>query len=397
MGFISPTYIWCEASPFEASEFNENFQDFYGSATAGSHAMCHGLDSANFGSLATWPASQINVNDTNACYSETNVEGVFTEIGNRLFRVSANDYTNVTASTIQEVISDLQSQVGSANASWITATVRWAKPALVWLSACAITVRGNLDVSASGYDSTRIIFPGNFARSIRGSTIRTFNLSSTGNFSNGTAVMLCGMQAGFTADTSAFIFVHAVGVTSTDGGQGSEFALIGTPYTQIGGGGANTGIAQLNSQFGSGNWIYLGALRRGSAGVIKFKQIGNRTHLFDEVLFLALRPQSQAGTAIITFDISRGLSGNNIPDAIDIVTLGLGMGVSIAVDPDYVEQTLVDGDPIQSYRGETDHVVGQSFMILNDFPITASFTMRVFGTSACAVYISLMGWLDDKV
>jgi len=147
-------------------------------------------------------------------------------------------------------------------------------------------------VQANTSDSTvsRILFPDNIVRASSHTDFRMLALSSTGVFCS-TACGLAGFFGGsFSGDS--WYGVYGVGMCAS-----SEFVALATFLFPEVRSEANTGINQLNSQFGgSNNWVYLGTVRLGenfsnaetvvnaaSGGgpgnvIVQFVQDGNTTY-----------------------------------------------------------------------------------------------------------------------
>lgn len=256
---------------------------------------------------------------------------------------------------------------------------------LVYISSRSIIIANNTGTANQSCD----IFPDGDYRCVTESTatasqfrkaISTETASLSGTWNSG-------MRSGETISNGNSLAVYAVKTTDNL----SNMVLVFTTATPV-----QANVASLNSYFGTNGWVFHGMVFNGdnsgtTDGFLSFKQSGNLT-MFNNTCTGATfnqagrRIASTASAATLTYTYAVGFTTTSIPDNINIVIFGTGIGSTAGI------VQILDSSSSRNYAAGVD-TSGSIFQVT----ALASEGLAAATTGATAKSIFLSGFYDSAL
>lgn len=285
----------------------------------------------------------------------------------------------------------------------------YRKPVLVYSSATQIVVENNTETA----HQTLIVFPsGPIAVTENVGATDKFRMLKTGSTANGyisshTGAADSGLRVGLSLSANTWYFVYAARVRYGDDA-GNNFILVldDTEPTQ-----ANN--STLDTRYGAGEWIYLGAVRRGYGDYTDTTLIPFQMDRTGWTYFTsnasgsgvgAVGIQVYSNTAFASsaytslFTIGYGVGAYTVPSVFDAIQLQFI--AADVVDSVYRLSTrLVDDLGIlwngPAFYSDANRKDGYSPKITNTTGVT--FQTRRNGSSDAEIYLTIAGYQDHMV
>jgi hypothetical protein len=238
------------------------------------------------------------------------------------FYATASYYTEVATNKLN-VPGNIIIGSGGSGYSVLHGVSNYKKPVIEYSSTTAISLQNNTATS----NETVIYFP-TFVASVTESSPSKYRYAAISATANGyagshTGSALGGKKVGMSLTNNYWYYVYAVGLRG-----GSDYSASTARFIMVYDDTAPTvgNISTLNTEYGEGNWVYLGAIRHGFGAtgtnnvIIKFLYSNKGWCTFYEKsssgyggLNLAYSTTDGDDTSSALYTIANGVSGNVIP------------------------------------------------------------------------------------
>lgn len=238
------------------------------------------------------------------------------------FYAGSTYYLEVATDKVN-VPGDIVIGTGGSSQTILNGLSLYRKPVIEYNSATSITLQNNTATA----NQTVIYFPSLVAAVTESSPAKyryaSISVEANGYSGSHTGAAQGGRKVGMAATTNKWYYVYAVGLRG-----GSDYSATTAKFIMVFDDTAPTAAngSTLNSAYGSGNWLYLGAIRYGFGAtgdnndIIKFKYSNKGWCSFYEKsstgyggLNLAYSTTDGDNTASALYTIAAGESGNVIP------------------------------------------------------------------------------------
>lgn len=341
--------------------------------------------------ITTWTAGQI--------LKAADLNGEFNNIVNLINNLdnASTTWTNVKATTITPVTNNIAmgglklTGLGAGTVAGdsvrfeqVGLVTSYRRPVLQYASGTVVNIESGLTGTAG---QVAILFPDGTLRTDSTTTRINCNLAQVASL---TGTAQSGVQTG-TVSNNTWYAIYAVKsqVNTTD------IVAVASTVVPI-----QSGFATLNTNFGTGSWVYLGMIAFGNNSntvnaILKFFQAGNATVLYQTctgnanagLTGIRLATSASATSATWTYATGGGIASAQVPNQFVFANYQTATGGGETVT------TITDSAAAinwQSYSGAATFL--QSILDTLMKPISVGVKLTV--TGAAALDVHLTGWVD---
>ena len=244
---------------------------------------------------------------------------------------AGNTYYMEFGATEFKVPGDIWIGEGGANISLLQVLSQYKKPVLTYNNSTSVILEQNTSTT----DKTVIVFP-TFMAGVTEASPSKYRYASISGTANGygtsdAGAAAGGRRSGVALTTNSWYYVYAVKLRS-----GSDYSATTAKFIIVFDTTAPTSGSTLNTNYGSGNYVYLGMVRYGfgstgsSSSIIPFKQSHHGWCSFYQAstsgyggLNLTYTTTDADNTASALYTVAAGTSGAVIPATLSTIRLNM--------------------------------------------------------------------------